>query len=87
MIIIPDFMRYTEFTLEERLMLSYLAEARVNNVMKFLAAKSRQKQLALQQGDEAEMNACYARLNELLHIIGEIDQAVIDIYAEHGRLN
>ncbi len=84
--IIPDYDRYTDFTLEERMMLADLAAARVTTVIKFMVAKGEYKR-ALATANHDEIDRYFVRFNALLEIIGEIDAAIRDIYVAHGRVN
>ncbi len=85
--ITPDYCRYTEFTLEERMMLADLARVRWNTVTTYLLVRSQRKHMAEGQADSSIIDHLEMRLAHLRWTIDAIDTAILDIYAEHGRLN
>lgn len=87
MVTIPDYPRYTEFSLQMRLTLATLADVRLAAVDRFAAAQADYHRLAVCAAPRVEIALYRARCEEILWTIFQIDHAIFDIYALHGRLN
>jgi len=87
MIIMPYYQRYTEFTLQMRLTLATLAEIRILTINRFITAESRHERLATMDAPPAVLAQCLTDCERILGTLAEIDQAILDIYIAHGRVN
>jgi hypothetical protein len=85
--ITPDYIRYTEFTPVMRIVLAELAEQRNLYVMRFRLAQVRYDAIMEGKGPIVEADVLYKQMQNHLEVIGEIDQAIREIYFLHGRLN
>mgnify|MGYP000911779657 CR=1 FL=1 len=85
--IIPDYQRYTEFTPAMRIVLAELADKRFLHVVKFKVAKAQYEDVLKGDGSIIQADRLYKKMQDYLEIIGEIDQAIHEIYFLHGRLN
>jgi hypothetical protein len=87
MMIIPYYIRYTEFTLEDRLILEDYAWARASTVTSLNTVKQQRQQLAVSQVDPRLLDKYDAHVEHLQCRIDDIDEAIRAIYVEYGRVN
>lgn len=85
--LIPDYQRYTEFTPAMRIVLAELTDKRFLHVVKFKVTKTRYEDVLKGAGSIIQADRLYRKMQDYLEVIGEIDQAIFEIYFLHGRLN
>lgn len=85
--IIPDYIRYTEFTLVMRLVLAELAEKRNLYIIRFKFTKLQYEEALEGNASVRQVDQYYQQMQNHLEVISEIDQAIHEIYFLHGRLN
>lgn len=87
MIIIPDYIRYTEFTLEDRLNLAHLTVARLEFRDQYMLAKAHQGRLALEKHDMKKQVAIQQTCDMFQEAIAKIEEAIFCTYKAYGRVN
>ncbi len=85
--LILPYCTYNFYTLDELMMLTALAQVRVQTVTSLLIAKAHYQRALAGQVDQAELDVYHARFKTLLDTIGEIDQALYEFAVIHGRVN
>jgi hypothetical protein len=85
--IIPDYLRHTTFTIEERLMLDEIARARVLIVIRLRILVLRRDQMIVSEVDDRVIDDYDNQIAHLKWTITSLDQTIFEVYQEHGRLN
>ena len=85
--IIPYYLRYTEFSPLDRLMLEHLAAARLEFRDQYTLAKIAQGRLGLNPYDRKKALVIQQTCDMFREAIGQIDEAILCMYMAYGRVN
>ena len=84
--IAPDYARYPVISVQERIMLQHLSDARFQHVTRFLYARADYERAVHGYADEQTLKTYLGKCETELAVIAQIDQAVIDFYWLHGGM-